>query len=178
MRSSAQLLFMTLLVSCSGLSARAGETLTSKDGRVQIQLPEGYSEKTPPKPTIKIEAVDGGAGATLLVISENQKDFASLAEYGEIVRGQMMERLKDPQGNAGEKLEIGDHPAIRYEITGISSNGMRMAFLVTVIQTETRFNQVVGSCMRVNFADHKADFVKVAETLKELPPKPDERSHS
>jgi hypothetical protein len=163
-------LALIFLIAASRFAA-AQATLTSKDGRVQIQVPGGYAQKTPPKPVIKIEAVDEPAGATILVISESQRQFASLAEYAERVRDQMTSRLKDPQSDAGEKLQSGGNPAIRYEITGISSNGMRMAFLVTIVQTETNFNQVIGSCLRGTLADHRAEFEKAAETVKELPPK-------
>ena len=61
--------------------------------------------------------------------------------------------------------------AIRYEITGISTGGLRMAFFVTIVQTETRFTQVIGSCVRAQFSDRKEEFENIATTLKEIPPK-------
>ena len=44
-----------------------------------------------------------------------------------------------------------------------------MAFLVTIIQTDTRFNQVIGSCLRSGYADNKEQFAEISETLKEVP---------
>jgi len=52
---------------------------------------------------------------------------------------------------------------------------LRVAFQVTIIQTETRFNQVIGSCLRAQYNDHKEQFTKVARTLKEVRPKPQEK---
>lgn len=168
---SALIIFLTgpgLLPTTSRAADTA--TLTTPDGRIQIQAPDGYSERTPPRKEINLELVNEAEGTTLLIISENQKHFDSLQAYGELVRDTMTRKLKDPQADSGEKLELNGNPALRYEITGIS-NGLRMAFQVTIIQTETRFTQVVGSSLRAQFADHKQEFEKVGKTLKELPAK-------
>ena len=89
MKYASSPLLLLLLISCSAVSARADQTLTSRDGRVQLQVPDGFSEKAPSKSDIKIQAVDS-AGTTLMVISESQSEFASLREYGDIVRDQML----------------------------------------------------------------------------------------
>jgi hypothetical protein len=150
-------------------------TLISRDGRIKLQVPDGYAERTPPKAVINLEAVNEAEAATILVISESQRQFDSLQAYGEIVRQMMTDKLKDAQADAGMKLQVGGNPAIRYEITGISSGKLRMGFLLTIIQTETRFTQVIGSCLRVEFSDRKQEFANIAATLKEIPPKPEEK---
>jgi hypothetical protein len=166
------LIFFVTGLCLSPAISRAADpaVLTTPDGRIQIQAPDGYAERTPPRKQINLELVNEAGGTTLLIISEDQKHFDSLQAYGELVREMMTGRLKDPQADDGEKLELNGHPALRYEITGIS-NGLRMAFQVTIIQTETRFTQVVGSSIRSQFADHKQEFEKVGKTLKELPAK-------
>ena len=146
-------------------------TLTSGDGRIQIQVPDRYGERTPSKKEIAILAVNTADETTVLVISDRQSQFDSLAAYAELVRQRMTDKMKDFQANAGEKLELNGNPAIRYEITGISPGGLRMAFQVTIIQTATRFNQVIASSLRTRFADFKEEFAKVAASLKELPAK-------
>ena len=165
------------LLSCAALAAEPS-TLTTRDGRIQVQLPDGYDPKTPPRKEIQLEATNDAEGTTILIISESQREFDSLQAYAELVRQAMTARLKDPQADAGEKLELNGNPAIRYEITGISTNGLRMAFQVTIIQTETRFSQVIGSSLRSRFTDRKEEFAKVAGSLKELPAKPEEKSPS
>jgi hypothetical protein len=168
-----------LLIGCFLGSVRAAEPviLTSRDGRIQLHVPDGYSERTPPKAVISLEALNYAESATILVISEGQSQFDSLQAYGEIIRQMMLDKLKDAQSDSGIKLQISGNPAIRYEITGISSGGLRMGFLVTIIQTETRFTQVIGSCVRAQFSDRKDEFAKIAATLKEIPAKPAEKSN-
>jgi len=145
--------------------------LTSRDGRIKLQVPDGYAERTPPKAVISLEAVNEAESSTILVISESQTQFDSLQAYGEIVRQMMIDKLKDAQVDAGQKLQVSGNPAIRYEITGISSGGLRMAFLLTIIQTDTRFTQVIGSCIRSAFSDRKQEFENITATMKEVPPK-------
>jgi sugar phosphate isomerase/epimerase len=53
---------------------------------------------------------------------------------------------------------------------------LRVAFQVTIIQTETRFNQVICSCLRAHFNDHKEQFANAAKTLKEVHAKPEEKA--
>ena len=146
--------------------------MRSKDGRIQIGIAiQLHWKKSPSKSTIHIQAVDEAKSSTVIVISENQSRFDGLEQYSRIVREKMCQNLRDPQADRGEKIEVAGHSAVRFEITGISSNGLRMGFLLTIIQTETRFNQVIGCCLRTRFADRKDEFVKIAANLKELPGK-------
>jgi hypothetical protein len=163
------LLVLSMLATTT--SAAEPTVMTTKDGRIQVQLPDGYTEQSPIKKEISLQAVNESKDATIFIISEHQKDFDSLQGYAEIVRGLMLDKLQDGQSDAGEKLELGGNPAIRYEITGLSK-GFRLAYQLTVIQTETRFNQVLASTTRKQFADCKEEFEKVAKSLKELPERP------
>jgi hypothetical protein len=167
------LLAMASLAGASWLVAEEEEVqpniLRSKDGRIQIELPRSYAEKPPSNATIQIQAVDDAKLSTVLVISEDQAQFESFEQYSEVVRGKMSENLRDSQVDIGVKCEIAGHHAVRYEITGISSNGLRLGFLVTLIQTDTRYNRVIESCLRTRFADRREEFVKIAANLKELP---------
>lgn len=169
----------SLCTACFAIFCSVGSTLvfaedlsalTSKDGRIQIRVPDGYSEKPPAAPA-KIEATDDATNAAILVIAEQRQHCVSLQAYGNRVRSKMLAKLTDAQSDAGEEIKIGESPAIRYEMTGIAASGKRMAFLLTVVETKTYDVQVLGGIQRSEFADHRAEFIAASNSLKELAPK-------
>lgn len=150
----------------------ADEMLTSKTGNLQIRVPENFDEAPPVKPAVKIQAIDDAEHSVIMVLSEPKAGFSDVQAYGQTVRDQMLAKLRDGQSDGGRIFALNKLPAIVFEITGIGTNGLRMAFLLTVIETDSRYNQVIGSCLRTDFERHKATFASIARTLKET-----EREH-
>ena len=67
---------------------------------------------------------------------------------------------------------VGGRPVLRYEITGTISNGLGIGYLLTVVETEGRFNQVLGWSLRSEFPNAKQELADLANGLHELPGTP------
>jgi hypothetical protein len=161
----AVLLFLSLfLLSPLASVAYAGPLLTGADGNVELQLPDGWNAETPDQPGwLK----GSNKNLYVLVISENKQDFADIKAYGELVSKQMVKRLQDGEASAPQEATVGGRPALRYEIFGTISNGLRIGYLLTVVETEHRFSQVLGWTLRSEFTDRKSDLGDLATGLRE-----------
>lgn len=149
-----------------GPSAAAGVRLVSKDGRVALNLPAGWTEQ-PTDSSERVQATDGTH--YVLVITENKEDFANLRAYTETVRKQMTGRLTDADNTDITELRLGGNPAMRCEIFGTHSSGVRVGFLVTVVETGTRFTQVIGWAARSAYRTDREILASLPEGLEESP---------
>lgn len=158
----------TLLAAQFHAAGAAALTLTSSDSRVELQLPDSWHQEEPDKPDWLKASNDN---RYVMVISENKEDFSDIAAYASIVVSQMLGKLKDGKASDAQKIEIGGRPALRYEITGTVSNGLRISYLLTIVETEQRFTQVLAWSLRSQFAASKDELSRLAEGLRELPAK-------
>lgn len=170
MRSHSVLLCLSLFLGLlllspfASVSPAAGLTLTGADGRIELQLPEGWNGEPPDQPGwLKAS----NQNLYVLVISESKDDFADINAYGDLVAKQMVKRLKEGEASAAQQTIVGGRPALRYEIFGTISNGLRIGYLLTVVETEHRFSQVLGWTLRSEFAARKDELGALADGLRE-----------
>lgn len=160
-------LIATLMIARAG-----GEQLTSHDDRIQLEIPDDYAPtKTPPAP-FTLEASSRESNAAVLLLTEPKASHPDLKTAAGAMQQDLLAKLRDGQSDEGKPLAIGECSALRYEITGINAKGRRVAFVVTVIQTQTRYCEVACCCPRAQLADLRKEFNAIADSLKERPAKP------
>lgn len=161
---------LTVLTAAAQFDAAgaAALTLTTNDNRIELQLPDSWHQEEPDKPGWLKASSDNHY---VMVISENKEDFSDIYAYASLVVSQMVAKLKDAKSSDAQKFEIGGRPALRYEITGTVSNGLRISYLLTIVETDQRFTQVLAWSLRSQFAASKDEFARLAEGLRELPAK-------
>jgi hypothetical protein len=144
--------------------AAGGPALTSKDARVELQLPDGWQVQEHDRRSVGTK----DDGYYVLLISENKDDFADLKAYGKLVIDHMLEKFSEGKASEGRPVKLGDRPALRYEITGTSAKGLRLAYVVTVVETKAHFNQVVSWTLNSQFAANRQDMGELANGVHEV----------
>jgi hypothetical protein len=151
---------------CRRARAAGAPALTSKDGRVQLQLPDGWHVQAFDQKNVK------GLGSNdhyfVALISDNKEDFAGLKAYSQIVVDQMVHKFKDAKASEGRPVKLGEFPALRYEITGTTNKGLRLAYVLTVVETKGHFNQVVSWTVNSQFATYKHKMGELANGVHEM----------
>lgn len=149
--------------------AAADTVLHSKDGRLELTVPAQWAERDGLNPSAQIGATNADDHLYVAVISEPKADFdGGVEHYGKMITAAMARKLKGAQLSNPVSLKINGNPAVRYELTG-SFNGIRIGYVVTVVETATRFNQILGWTARSQFDKSKGDLGKLAGGLKEVP---------
>jgi hypothetical protein len=140
---NARLLIMTVLagLTVSVLPARADTTIKSDDASVELTVPNGWRQPKTAAPAIPIQATDGRA--MVLVRVAQKEDYKDLKSFAQVGSQRFMKSLTDAEPKF-EDVQINGKPAIRVTAEGTQSNGMRRGFVITFIDTDGVFIEIVG----------------------------------
>ena len=105
---------------------------------------------------------------SVCVISQEKHGFRDLRTYSGIVKKSMLGRLEASEASGDEAAQVNGRPALRYEITGTGRVGIKVGYVVTIIETETRFNQVLGYTFGSRFPGSRPRLTAVAYGLREV----------
>jgi len=142
--------------------------LRSQDGRIELELPAGWGQPLIPNPTCQMSAANQLLFERVCVISQEKKGFTDLARYGGIIRKSMLDRLGEAESTGGEMVQVNGRSALRYEIAGTGRLGMGVGYVITIVETETRFNQVVGYVFRAQLPLSRTHLASLASGLREV----------
>ncbi len=147
----------------------ANNVLVSSDGQSQVTLPEGWLSDRELHESAEIQASQRGQEMYLIVLSENKEDFQDLTleQHSEITRQLLVESLSDSQVTGpSEVTEIGEKPAIQYEIRG-SVEGVNVAYLHTTVETADRYHQILAWTLPSNFSRSEAQLQAIVQSFRE-----------
>ena len=167
-------------VGLSAVAAHAEVTLTGKDdGVVEVTLPDGWEKLDMPAstgPNVQLMAVNKKQDTGMLVAVEDRADLTlTLAEYADRVVERVVERTLKAKAFAGatktdfQPVKVNDNDALRCEIR-CTIKGVKLAYLVTIVQTEKNFQNVEGWATQSKFEKAKPARSKLADGAKELKP--------
>jgi hypothetical protein len=142
--------------------------LRTPDGRIELELPAGWGRSLLQALPCQISATNPFQLETACVISQKKEGFAGLGTYGELVRKAMLGRLGHSEASEAERVQVNGYSALRFEITGTSRLGIDVGYVNTIVETETRFTQVMGVVLRPQFPDHKVRLGNLAGGLREV----------
>jgi hypothetical protein len=148
----------------------SASVLRTQDGRIEIELPAGWSEALIRRPPCQISATNLFGAGKVCVMSQPKAGFRGLRSYGEIVKRSMLRRLGDSAASGTETIQVNGRPALRYEITGTARLGIRFGYVVTIVETETRFNQVLGYTFESLLPASRTQLAAAANGLHEVVP--------
>lgn len=148
-------------------------TVKSLDGKLLLQLPEGWESSIGLNNAAQIEVVHQKRELYGIVISEAQEDFnENLQSYATFCSQRITEKLKDAKISEPKEIKVNNHPALQYEITGThTASRVNVGYILTVEETETRYNQVLSWALRSKFNAHKEELATLANGLSEIPVK-------
>ena len=153
------------------VAATRGARRESKDGRVAITLPEGWEDAAElPNKVAQIKAKNIAISAFAVVLSEPRDDFVdmTLERYAQIVLDEGKERLRDRHVSEPKKLTVNGYPALQYDITA-STDTVKLVFVRTIIESPTRYNEVVTWTTPSHVAKAKPQMEAILKSFREVP---------
>jgi hypothetical protein len=140
------------------------DTLKSQDGTLQLTLPNGWRETKTPGPAIKISATSG-RGALVMVRTVPKEDFVDFKSFASAGIGRFKKNMPDADPTV-EDISINGTPAIRATLTGTEPSGLRKAFVLTFLNANGMFINVITSVNMSAFDAEKQAMQGMAAQLK------------
>lgn len=143
--------------------AYADMTLKSQDGTMELALPNGWHEAKTEGAQTKIAATDGH-GSRVVVRVYPKEDFKDAKTVMNFAVGKL--KLVDNTGSKSEDIQVGGKPAVRVNVTGTQSTGMRAGYVITIFENEGQYVDVVGKSDASDFAKQQPVLAGFAAQLK------------
>ncbi|GAB4142796.1 MAG: hypothetical protein Fur0046_19510 [Cyanobacteria bacterium J069] len=147
------------------------DKLISEDGQTAITLPPGWVRDDELNDRAQLEASNRAQQMYLIVLTQPKTEFRGMQRdaYAEITRGYLTRRL-DQSAVSGPKpvSSVGNNPAIQYEVRG-SLNDIDVLYLHTVVETPTRFAQILAWTPPADFEKNQDTLQQVIQSFQERP---------
>jgi hypothetical protein len=173
---STRSIFMAAFAGCVAfaLPAHADTTIKSDDASVELTVPNGWRQTKTAAPAIQIQATNGRA--VVLVRVAQKEDFKDLKSFAQIGSARFMKNLTDAEPKT-EDVQVNGKPAIRISAEGTQSNGQRRGFVMTFMDTDGMFVEVIGIANKTEqqtIADMagKVKVLAAAGATAQTPPRP------
>ena len=170
-------LFPAVPVAAPAAAAGAAVTVEAKDHTARLTVPPNYAQAPLPPGTpdqVQAMATDAATGACVLVSTESrQGTTTTLPQYARRMVEQMSKSPvnRDASHTPFTPVKVAGHDALRCRFSS-TTNGIRLTWLLTAIQTDGYFHEVDGWCPRSRFAALEPALAKLPEGLVEVAPQP------
>jgi hypothetical protein len=144
--------------------AAQADTLKSKDGTLQLTVPNGWRESTPLGPAIKIQATSG-RGAVVMVRTVPKEDFVDFKSFANAGVARLKKNMPDAEPKL-EDIKINGMPSIRVSFIGTQANGLRKGYILTFLDVDGMFIDVITSAHASAFEAEKQAMEGMAAQLK------------
>ena len=166
------ILLVAAVAAGAGLEAAADQTVTSRNGHSQLQVPAGWKSRPYLNRNAAIQVGDVRNKIFLVVVSDPKENLGplSLAEHSKLSRNALLGRLNRRRPIAGPiEIEIGGRPAVQFEFEG-QIEGVKVAYFHTTIDGETAFHQIVAWTKPANRKKNWPAINAVIRSFRELSP--------
>ena len=169
---TAIVLLVCAVVGCKQLQSLAQPTvLKSPDGKFQLTVPAGWRENVLLSEEAEIKAGNPLQEMYVIVLTEEKADFTdetTLDQYTDIVRDAMTSKLEAPESSPPLSVTINGNAGRQYEIQG-AVNNVKLAYIVTTVETTAHFHQIVTWTLRSRIDKNQTTLQKVTETFRITP---------
>lgn len=148
------------------------QTYTSKDRRTQIQVPSSWTER--PMEFMEegeLKVVSWGGDACVKLLTEGKVILGQPVtrdEYGRIVIEGLKRNMDGyPTVTGPVVMTVNGRPALRYEVSG-RVEGTPALFLMTIVEGESHFHQVVALTTSRNSQSNRALLERISATFTEV----------
>jgi hypothetical protein len=142
---------------------RADITFKSQDGTLEITLPNGWHEAKQGGPEVKIHVA--GQGTRVTVRAHPKEDFKDIKSVANFLAERLKKRFTDAEPKF-EDVQVKGKPAIRVILEGTEPSGVKVGYLITVIDAGSMYVSVVGTGNASAFARQKPVLEDLANQLK------------
>ena len=144
-------------------AAHADVTFKSQDGALEITLPNGWHEAKQSGPEAKIHVA--GQGTRVTVREHAKEDFKDIKAVATFLADRLKKRFTDAEPKF-EDVQVNGKPAVRMELEGTEPSGVRVGYLITVIDSDKTYISIMGTGNASAFAKHKQLLSDLANQLK------------
>jgi hypothetical protein len=135
----------------------------SADGSLELALPNGWHDVKPDGPTTKIAATNGH-GSRVVVRVYPKEDFKDAKAVANFSISKL--KLSDDEGVKFEDIQVGGKPAVRASVLGTQASGMRAGYLVTVVDNDSTYVELMGRSDASTFAKETPALAAFGAALK------------
>lgn len=145
--------------------ARADTTIKSDDSSVELTVPNGWRQTKTASPSVQIQVTNGRA--VVLVRVAQKEDFKDLKSFAQVGSQRFIKNLTDAEPKT-EDVQVNGKPAIRVSAEGTQVNGMRRGLVMTFIDTDGVYVEVLGIAAASAFKTEEKTLVDIAGKVKVL----------
>ncbi|GAB4473534.1 MAG: hypothetical protein OHK0037_34030 [Elainellaceae cyanobacterium] len=160
---------LTLPPPPTSLPLPAEDRLISEDGQTAITLPDGWVRDDELNDRAQLEASNRAQQMYLIVLTQPKAEFQNMQReaYAEVTRGYLTRRLEKSEVSGPTPVaQVGGNPAIQYQVRG-SLNNIDVLYLHTVVETPTRFAQILAWTPPADFEKNQPTLQQVIQSFQE-----------
>jgi hypothetical protein len=160
---------LTLPPPPTSLPLPAEDKLVSEDGQTAITLPDGWVQDDELNDRAQLEASNRAQQMYLIVLTQPKAEFQNMQReaYAEVTRGYLTRRLEKSEVSGPTPVaQVGGNPAIQYQVRG-SLNNIDVLYLHTVVETPTRFAQILAWTPPADFEKNQPTLQQVIQSFQE-----------
>ena len=149
---------------------KASRDVVSTDGVLQITVPESYKDTDISNDLVNLQVANEEDLKFTLTVAEPKSEFCepcTLNDYYEVISQNMAGMLESVDLSDAESVAIGDYDALQFTLSGTESHA-RIKYLVTLIETDSCFYQILSWSLQNLYYDSEATFKRIAESFVEL----------
>jgi hypothetical protein len=151
--------------------AHAEVTFKSQDGVIEITLPNGWHEAKQSGPESKIHVA--GQGTRITVREHPKEDFKDIKAVAAFLSERLKKRFTDAEPKF-EDVQVNGKPAARVSLEGTEPSGVKVGYVITVIDAGPMYVSVMGTGNATAFAKQRQLLADAANQLKVTPATPPE----
>lgn len=160
---------LTLPPPLANLPLPTQDRLISEDGQIAITLPSGWVKDDELNDRAQLEASNRAEQMYLIVLTQPKAEFRGMPRetYAEITRGYLTRRLEKSEVSSPTPVsQVGGNPAVQYQVRG-SLNNIDVLYLHTVVETPTRFAQILAWTPPADFEKNQPMLQQVIQSFQE-----------
>jgi hypothetical protein len=165
------LLMLLIFASANSAPLRAwaddkptGPVVKSADGKLQLNLPAHWESHDFHLDAVKIGAAREKAGEYVEIIADPRDQYVdNLAQYADGKVETMVILLEGVKVTSDGPMDIHGRNSIRFEIEGrLPDSGVKIGYVLTIIETKDFYIQVIAWSAGNTFADHRGELQDLA----------------
>ncbi len=170
------ILIMSLFTACSFLPLAGDKNdnttkdVTSSDGQLQLTVPSSFKETKNLNDVANLQLMNVAKEQYTVTIYESKIDLSddfTLDDYLDIIKQNMSSSMDSPDFSDVETKTIGGIDARQYTLSG-EIDKIKLKYLVTLLETDKGFYQIISWSLPSRFDDALEVFQKTADSFKEL----------
>jgi hypothetical protein len=140
-------------------AARADVTFKSQDGTLEITLPNGWHEAKQGGPEAKIHVA--GQGTRVTIREHAKEDFKDMKAVANFLSERLKKRFTDVEPKFSD-VQVNGKPAVRVELEGTEPSGVKVGYLITIVDSDKSYISIAGT-------GNASAFAKQKQLLSDLP---------